>query len=76
LINALAGAENLKVAGRTSSFALRDQNLDLRMIGDTLGVETVVEGSVRRSEDRVRITAQMIDARTGFHLWSDEYDPT
>jgi TolB-like protein len=46
------------------------------MIGDTLGVETVVEGSVRRSEDRVRITAQMIDARTGFHLWSDEYDPT
>ena len=74
LINALAGVEDLKVAGRTSSFALRDQNLDLRAIGDTLGVETVVEGSVRRSEDRVRITAQLIDAETGFHLWSDEYD--
>ena len=74
LINALAGVEDLKVAGRTSSFALRDQNLDLRTIGDTLGVETVVEGSVRRSADRVRITAQLIDAETGFHLWSEEYD--
>ncbi|MEK6254862.1 MAG: hypothetical protein N2B05_09225, partial [Gemmatimonadales bacterium] len=74
LLNALAGVENLKVAGRTSTFALRDQNLDLRAIGDTLGVETVLEGSVRRSEDRVRITAQLIDAETGFHLWSQEYD--
>jgi len=74
LINALAGVEDIKVAGRTSSFSLRDQNLDLRTIGDTLGVETVLEGSVRRSEDRVRITAQLIDAETGFHLWSDEYD--
>jgi tetratricopeptide (TPR) repeat protein len=62
------------VAGRTSSFSLRDQNLDLRTIGDTLDVQTVLEGSVRRSEDRVRITAQLIDAETGYHLWSDEYD--
>jgi len=74
LLNALSGVEDLKVAGRTSSFSLRDQNLDLRTIGDTLDVETVLEGSVRRSEDRVRITAQLIDARTGYHLWSDEYD--
>ena len=74
LINALAGVEDLRVAGRTSSFALRDQNLDLRTIGDTLGVATVLEGSVRRSEDRVRINAQLIDARTGFQLWSREYD--
>ena len=74
LINALAGVGDLKVAGRTSSFALRDQNLDLRTIGDTLGVGTVLEGSVRRSADRVRITAQLIDAETGFHLWSEEYD--
>jgi TolB-like protein len=74
LINALAGVEDLKVAGRTSSFSLRDQSLDLRTIGDTLGVETVLEGSVRRSEERVRITAQLIDTETGFHLWSDEYD--
>ncbi len=74
LINALAGVEDLKVAGRTSSFALRDANMDLRTIGDTLNVETVLEGSVRRSEDRVRITALLIDAETGFHLWSGEYD--
>jgi len=74
LLNALAGVEDLKVAGRTSSFALRDANLDLRTIGDTLGVEAVLEGSVRRSEDRVRITALLIDAETGFHLWSEEYD--
>ena len=74
LLNALAGVEDLKVAGRTSSFSLRDQNLDLRQIGDTLGVETVLEGSVRRSEDRVRITAQLIDAETGFQLWAEEYD--
>lgn len=74
LINALSGVEDLKVAGRTSTFALRDQNLDLRSIGDTLGVETVLEGSVRRSEDRVRINAQLIDAESGFQLWSEEYD--
>jgi len=74
LINALAGVEDLKVAGRTSSFSLRDQNLDLRTIGDTLAVEAVLEGSVRRSEDRVRITAQLSDAETGFNLWSEEYD--
>jgi TolB-like protein/tetratricopeptide (TPR) repeat protein len=74
LINALANVQDLKVAGRTSSFALRDQNLDLRSIGDTLDVEAVLEGSVRRSEDRVRIMAQLIDAETGFHLWSEEYD--
>jgi serine/threonine-protein kinase len=74
LINALSGVEDLKVAGRTSTFALRDQRLDLRTIGDTLGVETVLEGSVRRSEDRVRINAQLIDAETGFQLWSEEYD--
>jgi TolB-like protein len=74
LINALSGVEDLKVAGRTSTFALRDQNLDLRTIGDTLGVETVLEGSVRRSEDRVRINAQLIDASSGFQLWSEEYD--
>jgi TolB-like protein len=74
LINALGGVQDLKVAGRTSSFALRDANLDLRTIGDTLGVATVLEGSVRRSADRVRISVQLSDAETGFHLWGDEYD--
>ena len=74
LINALGGVEDLKVAGRTSSFALRDANLDLRTIGDTLGVATVLEGSVRRAADRVRISVQLSDAETGFHLWGEEYD--
>jgi adenylate cyclase len=74
LINALAGVRDLKVAGRTSSFALRNENLSLRAIGDTLGVSTVLEGSVRRSADRVRINVQLIDAMTGFNLWADEYD--
>lgn len=74
LLNALAGIEGLKVAARTSAFALKNTTLDMRAIGDTLGVATVVEGSVRRSAERIRITAQLIDARTGYHLWSETYD--
>ena len=74
LLNALTRVDGLRVAGRTSSFALRDANLDLRTIGDTLGVETVLEGSVRRSAGRVRVTAQLIDAENGFHLWSQDWD--
>lgn len=74
LLNALANIEGLKVAARTSAFALKNTTLDARAIGDTLGVATVLEGSVRRSGDQVRITAQLIDARTGYHLWSDTYD--
>jgi adenylate cyclase len=74
LLNALSGVEDLKVAGRTSAFSLRDKGLDLRTIGDTLDVEAVLEGSVRRTEDRVRITAQLVDAETGYQLWSDDYD--
>ncbi|MEJ2548561.1 MAG: hypothetical protein P8125_12250 [Gemmatimonadota bacterium] len=74
LLNALARVEGLRVAGRTSSFALRDANLDLRTIGDTLGVETILEGSVRRSGGRVRVTAQLIDTENGFHLWSRDWD--
>ena len=60
--------------GRQTAFSLRDQGLDLRTIGDTLDVEAVLEGSVRRTEDRVRITAQLVDAETGYQLWSDDYD--
>lgn len=74
LLNALAGIEGLKVAARTSAFAFKGANVDVRVIGDTLGVATVLEGSVRRSADRVRITAQLIDTRTGYHLWSETYD--
>jgi TolB-like protein/Tfp pilus assembly protein PilF len=74
LLNALTRVPGLRVAGRTSSFALRDSNLDLKTIGDTLGVETVLEGSVRRSGGRVRVTAQLIEAENGFHLWSQDWD--
>ncbi len=74
LLNALARVPGLRVAGRTSSFALRDSNLDLKTIGDTLGVETVLEGSVRRSGGRVRVTAQLIEAEEGFHLWSQDWE--
>lgn len=74
LLNALSGIEGLKVAARTSAFAFKGTNMDVRAIGDTLGVTTVLEGSVRRSAERIRITAQLIDARTGYHLWSETYD--
>ena len=74
IIAALSHIDGLRVAARTSSFALRDGGLDVRAIGDTLGVEAVLEGSVRKERNRLRVTAQLIDASTGYHLWSDEYD--
>jgi serine/threonine-protein kinase len=74
LITALSHVDGLRVAARTSSFALRDAKLDVRTIGDTLGVSAVVEGSVRKDGDRLRVTAQLIDAVSGYHLWSAEYD--
>ena len=74
ILNALAKVKELKVAGRTSSFAFKGQNQDLRQIGDTLGVENILEGSVRRSGTTVRITAQLIQVDDGFHLWSETYD--
>jgi TolB-like protein/DNA-binding SARP family transcriptional activator len=74
IIATLGGVEGLHVAARTSSFRLRDRALDVRAIGDTLGVATVLEGSVRREGNRLRVTAQLIDAATGYHLWTEEYD--
>jgi len=74
ILNALARVKNLKVAGRTSSFAFKGQNQDLRTIGDTLGVGHILEGSVRKSGTQIRITAQLIQVEDGFHLWSDTYD--
>lgn len=73
ILNILASVEGLQVAARTSSFAFRE-NDDIREIGSRLDVETLLEGSVRRTDADVRITAQLIDARTGYHLWSDTYD--
>jgi TolB-like protein len=74
ILNSLAAVKELKVAGRTSSFAFKGQNQDLRKIGDTLGVEHILEGSVRKAGTKIRITAQLIQVNDGFHLWSDTYD--
>lgn len=76
ILNLLAKTPGLKVIGRTSSFAFKGKNEDLRIVGQTLGVDTVLEGSVRKSGDRVRITAQLIDAMDGTHIWSETYDRT
>ena len=74
LLNALVKLPGLKVAGRTSSFAFRDKTDDLRAIGKALNVNHILEGSVRKQGMRVRITAQLIQAEDGFHLWSETYD--
>jgi len=74
ILNVLAGVEGLRVAARTSSFAFRDAAEDVRDIGRQLGVSTLLEGSVRRDSLRVRVTAQLIDTQTGFHLWSGTFD--
>ena len=74
ILNQLAQLKNLRVAGRTSSFSFKGQNQDLRHIAKQLGVAYVLEGSVRKSATNVRITAQLIQARDGFHVWSETYD--
>jgi TolB-like protein len=74
LLNLLAEIDGLKVAGRTSSFYFKGRNEDLREIGRKLGVGHILEGSVRRSGQKVRITAQLVSAQDGFHVWSQTYD--
>ena len=74
ILNVLVGIPDLKVAGRTSSFSFKGRNEDLREIGAALGVNHVLEGSVRRSGTKLRITAQLIRGEDGFHLWSETYD--
>lgn len=74
LINVLAKNPGLRVTGRTSSFAFKGKHEDLREIGQKLGVETLLEGSVRKAANRVRITAQLVKTVDGFHLWSETYD--
>ena len=76
LLNLLAKIPDFKVAGRTSSFAYKGRNENLRSIGDALDVANVLEGSVRRQADRVRITAQLVDTTSGYHRWSETYDRT
>ena len=74
VINLLVGMNGLEVAARTSSFAFRETPVTLSEIASKLHVGTVLEGSVRHSDGRIRVTAQLIDARTGYHIWSQNYD--
>ena len=74
IINALAHVSSLKVIARTSAFAFKNQNVDMREIGQILNVETLLEGSVRKDGNRIRITAQLIKTDDGTHLWSERFD--
>ncbi len=74
LLNALAKIEDLKVAARTSAFSFKNKNVEISEIGKTLNVTTLLEGSVRRSGNRLRISVQLVNVADGYHLWSDSYD--
>src|SRR5215472_11933898 len=74
LINALANVDGLRVASRTSSFAFKGKNLSIRRIGEELSVGAVLEGSVRREGDRLRVTAQLVNVADGYHIWSKTYE--
>ena len=74
LIGALSKVEGLHVAARTSAFAFKGKDQDVREIGEQLGVSSVLEGSVRRAGDKLRVTAQLVDTSDGYHLWSETYE--
>ncbi|MFQ6110183.1 MAG: protein kinase, partial [Candidatus Aminicenantales bacterium] len=74
LINALTQIRDMRVVARTSAFSFKGKNLDIREIGRKLNVETVLEGSVRKAANRLRITAQLINVADGYHLWSERFD--
>jgi len=74
ILNVLAKVRGLHVAARTSSFAFRQPDKDIREIGRLLNVRTVLEGSIRKSGDRIRLTAQLINVEDGYHIWSNSYD--
>ncbi|APY11838.1 adenylate cyclase [Seonamhaeicola sp. S2-3] len=74
IINALTKIEQLKVIARTSSFAFKGKDVDIRDVGKQLGVNTILEGSIKKSQDKVRITAQLIDVNNGIHYWSKKFD--
>ena len=74
LLNALTKVNGLQVTSRTSAFAFKGKNTDVRDIGIQLNVDKVLEGSVRRSGNKVRITTQLINAADGYHIWSESYD--
>ncbi len=74
ILNTLARVRSLRVAARTSSFAFKGQQVDVQEIGRRLGVDTVLEGSVRRAGNRVRIAARLVNAKDGYQIWGDDYD--
>ena len=74
LINAMAQMDGLRVASRTSAFRFRGKEEDARTIGESLNVDTLLEGSVRNAGDRVRVSAQLINVADGYHIWSERYD--
>jgi TolB-like protein/DNA-binding winged helix-turn-helix (wHTH) protein/Tfp pilus assembly protein PilF len=74
LIHVLSNLPDLRVTARTSSFAFRDRKEDIREIGSKLNVATILEGSIRKDGDRIRVTSQLVDIRNGYHLWSQTFD--
>ena len=74
IINALGKVQGLQVVSRRSAFAFKEQDTDVRSIGVKLGVSNILEGTVRRSGNRLRVTAELIDVETGYHRWSDRFD--
>ncbi|MUU77679.1 helix-turn-helix domain-containing protein [Winogradskyella endarachnes] len=74
IINALTKVKGLKVIARTSSFAFKGKDIDIRIIGEQLNVDTILEGSIKKFQEKVRITAQLIDVKEGIHYWSKRYD--
>jgi tetratricopeptide (TPR) repeat protein len=74
ILNALTTLPSIRVVSRTSAFQFKGQLVDVRQMGERLGVQHVVEGSVRTAGNRVRITAQLVDVANGYHLWSERYD--
>lgn len=74
IINMLTQVQELKVAGRTSSFSFKGKNLDLRIMGEQLNVNLILEGSIRKSGNKLRITAQLVKVSDGYHLWSGKFD--
>lgn len=74
LINALTHIEGLRVAARTASFQFRGKGEDIRLVGQQLNVEALLEGSVRKSEDRLRVTVQLVEVASGYHRWSHRFD--
>lgn len=74
IISSLAQIKKLRVIARTSSFSFKGKHVDLRTIGEQLKVRTILEGSVRKSRNRLRITVQLVNAADGYHLWSETYE--